>query len=70
MDKNYQQKPYVGPEPDRTDPKTDILNWDNLIPIPPARPCRIVRARIKHIGPDKPSPVPEDDIPLSDLDDL
>lgn len=51
-------------------PGEDVLDWDNQIPIPPARPCGTIRVRLKPAEPPKLFPMPEDDIPLTSLDDL
>jgi Arc/MetJ-type ribon-helix-helix transcriptional regulator len=34
----------------------DTLNWDDLIPVPPARPSGRVRVRVKMVGRDQPLP--------------
>ena len=35
---------------------SDTLNWDDLIPIPPARPSGRVHVRLKMVGRDRPLP--------------
>lgn len=64
---NTQNSDYDGPC--KIDPEMDVLNWDNLIPVPPARPTRKIRVRLRNIGRDKPIPHSVDEFPLTSLDD-
>ena len=34
----------------------DVLNWDNLIPVAPARPSGRIKVRLKNLGRDRPQP--------------
>src|SRR3990167_5973479 len=41
---------------DAADNEPDVLDWDNLIPVPPPRPGGHVRVRLKKAGRDHPLP--------------
>ncbi len=34
----------------------DVLNWDNLIPVAPARPSGRIKVRLKNCGRNRPQP--------------
>jgi hypothetical protein len=36
--------------------ENDVLDWDNLIPVAPARPNGRIKVRIKNLGRDRPQP--------------
>ena len=41
---------------ERSMQENDILDWDNLIPVPPARPTGRIQVRLRKVGRDHPLP--------------